>query len=336
MRTVDYDGVLLRFVRSLGLHPVLMDIGASGEVPEVWAPIAPESVYIGFDPDLRELSETAASRFLTRHVVNAAVVPEGIGNEATIFLTRSPFCSSTLEPDIKALSSFLFADLFEVERTASVPAITTSQALEQLGLDRVHWFKTDSQGTDLRLFTSLPDRVRERVLAVDVEPGLIDAYRGEDLFVAAHAYFAGSGYWLSNLHLGGAVRMREATLREIGGLERRTAERAVRMSPGWCEARYLLTLEALESPEFGPGDWQMAWVFAMADRQWGFALDLAFEYARRFGKAGAEPMMVDLPLACIRSAAHTPTWRRVVRSVVPSALTRIARSVLLGGDGVRL
>ena len=329
----DYDRRLIGFVRSLGLHPVLMDIGASGELPEVWASIAPESVYVGFDPDARELSETGADRFLTRHVLNAAVVPEATDGQATIFLTRSPFCSSTLEPDHEALSSFLFADLFQVERTASVPAITISQSLQRLGLDRVHWFKTDSQGTDLRLFRSLPERVRDRVLAVDVEPGLIDAYIGEDMFVDAHAYLARTGYWLSNLRIGSAVRMRATTLHEICALDRATVESVVRSSPGWCEARYFRTIEALGNPAFRCEDWQLAWVFAMADRQWGFALDLAHQYARHFDEDAAQRLMAELPVACIRAAAHTPLWRRVARSVVPSGLTRLARSVLCGKDG---
>jgi len=333
MSRPDLDAELIGAVRTLALHPVLVDIGASGEPPAAWTSIAPESVYVGFDPDVRELSETGADRFLTRHVVNAAVLPEAMDGQATIFLTRSPFCSSTLEPDHEALSSFLFADLFQVERTAAVPAITISQALQQLGLDRVHWFKTDSQGTDLRLFRSLPDRVRDRVLAVDVEPGLIDAYVGEDMFVETHAYLARTGYWLSNLRIGGAVRMRAATLREIGALDRATVETAVRSSPGWCEARYLRTIEALGNPAFSREDWQLAWVFAMADRQWGFALDLAHEYAQRFDTGAAQRLMAELPVRSIRAAAHTSLWRRIARSVVPSGLTRVARSVLCGRDG---
>jgi hypothetical protein len=326
----DHDRELLDAVRALGLRPVLMDIGASGDPPQVWGPIAPESIYVGFDPDVRELSETAADTFFAKHVLNAAVVPEARGDDVTIFLTRSPYCSSTLEPDHEALSSFLFADLFLVEGTASVPAITISKALEQLGLDRVHWFKTDSQGTDLRLFQSLPDRIRARVLAVDVEPGLIDAYVGEDLFEQAHGHFAHSGFWLSNLRLGGAVRMRAATLSEIPTLDSATVQRTVRSSPGWCEARYLRTVESLNDPIFAEEDWALAWTFAMLDSQWGFALDVAREYGRRFGASARFDQMAGLPIARIRSAARDPLWRKAARAVIPRALIRTARSLLQG------
>ena len=58
--------------------------------------------------------------------------------------------------------------------------------MDRLSLSGIDWLKTDSQGTDLRIFNSLRPEVRSRVLAIDIEPGLIDAYVGEDLFVDAH------------------------------------------------------------------------------------------------------------------------------------------------------
>src|SRR3989475_7542374 len=96
------------------------------------------------------------------------------------------------------------------------------------------------------LFESLkPDR-RARVLALDLEPGLIDAYVGEDLFVDAHKQLLKSGFWLSNLEVQGTVKMRSSTLRRLKSMEPDPAfdqaATSIKISPGWVNARYLRTL----------------------------------------------------------------------------------------------
>ena len=113
----------------------------------------------------------------------AAAVPDDTA-EADFHLTRSPYCSSLLRPDAAALGDWDFARLFDVERTVRVPCVSLSKALRDVGVTRVDWFKTDSQGIDLRLFQSLGEEICSRVLAVEFEPGIIDAYEGEDKMAA--------------------------------------------------------------------------------------------------------------------------------------------------------
>ena len=54
--------------------------------------------------------------------------------------------------------------------------------LKELKIEKVDWFKTDSQGTDLRLFIDLEEEIRNKVLIAEFEPGMMDAYKGEDKF----------------------------------------------------------------------------------------------------------------------------------------------------------
>jgi FkbM family methyltransferase len=178
-----YSEAIERLVTELDLHPVLVDVGASGSPPTLWNKISPHSIYVGFDPDLREMSEPSEGTFHKSFVVNKAVIGEDAPDEVTFFLTRFALCSSTLSPDHEALSSYLFADLFDVEREVKVQATTLSKAMDRLSLNEIDWLKLDSQGTDLRLFTSLRRDIRSKVVTLDIEPGLIDAYREEDLFV---------------------------------------------------------------------------------------------------------------------------------------------------------
>jgi len=270
------------------LHPVLVDIGSSGGPPDVWHKIAPHSIYVGFDPGQEQTRELVQGRFYKTIIINEAVTSGQGTDQALFYFTRSPSCSSTLRPDAESLSHYLFSDLFVVEREGAVPSTSLDSVLNRFSLSRVDWFKTDSQGTDLRLFNSLRDAVRQRVLAIDVEPGLIDAYVGEDLFVDAHREITRNGFWLSNLEVHGAVRLRRATCDGLGGCTSEDSyellQKTLKKSPAWCEARYLRTIESLARGDFGKSDYVLLWIFALLDNQVGFAADLVIECERRFGK----------------------------------------------------
>lgn len=270
-----------------GVEPVLADVGASIGAPAVWRPIAAASTYLGFDPDQREMVRSADGEFRRSFVVNEAVTSDPGAAEVRFYLTRSPPCSSTLPPDRDSLANYHYARLFEVERETTVRAATLEAILARLGLERIDWLKCDSQGTDLRIFRSLGESLRSNVLALDMEPGLLDAYRGEDLFPEVHRQLAAEGFWLSRLDVNGAVRVRGESMRAAfaGAADPAAlAERAIRRSPGWCEARYLRTLASLEKSGAARERHALLFVFALLDEQPGFALDVALDYERRFGR----------------------------------------------------
>lgn len=291
---------MVEVLKDQGLRPVLVDVGASKYAPEVWTPIARLSVYVGFDPDLRSPRAQKDGDFALTWMVDKAVVGDA-SEQAQFYFTSSPYCSSTLPPDTEALDRWFFAPLFEVVSTGAVRAATLNQVAEELKLPSIDWIKTDSQGTDLRVVTALTPGRFDGLLAVDIEPGLIDAYRGEDLFVHAHPEFTARGFWLSDLTLGQCVRLRRDTFEALrgrfGSLGAEEVERRVRTSPGWTNARYLRTLEAMEGQ--APERYVLLWAFALLDNQLGYALDVAVEYARRFGASALSARLADIPLAAI-------------------------------------
>src|SRR5258707_1616474 len=93
--------------------PVLVDIGASGEIHAKWRSIAKYSICLAFDADEREMSfiENKSSGFKKLITVNR-IVTDRKEEEIDFFLTQSPFCSSTLEPDLDKLSIWPFQNLF--------------------------------------------------------------------------------------------------------------------------------------------------------------------------------------------------------------------------------
>jgi hypothetical protein len=306
-------------------HPILFDIGASGSTPSIWKPIAHHSIYVGFDPDLRDLREISDGTFFKGTIVNKAITSEPEQNEGQFYFTRSPYCSSTLHPDNAALSNYLFAGLFDVVGQDHVPTATLDTVVTQLDLPGIDWIKTDTQGTDLRIFNSLNEPMRSHVLAVDVEPGLIDAYQGEDLFVDTHRDLVQQGFWLSEATICGTQRVSQTALSHLlahkTGITYNMIQWGVRTSPCWCEARYLRSIEWLTQHNLPQRAYVLLWVFALIDGQPGYALDVALAYEQVFGKDSIAETMQQKT----RSILQRTIWQALFQK----ALLRLARRFLL-------
>jgi FkbM family methyltransferase len=283
------DQVIAELLSRCGIEPILIDVGASGGTPRIWQPIRTHSTYIGFDGDTREIHHPQEDEFRHAKFVHEVITSEeGSTGEVRFYLTRSPYCSSTLRPNPLVTDNFLSADSFVVERETQVKASTLDHVLERLALPHIDWMKIDTQGTDLRIYKSLRQDVRDQLLAMDIEPGLRGAYMGEDLFSDVHKQMVADGFWLSNLKVCGLVRMRKTTLDALAArdatLNGELISKSIRQTPGWTECRYLRSLEGLARAGAKKRDFVLLWIFSAIDRQFGFCLDLALEYARVLGK----------------------------------------------------
>lgn len=255
--------------------PVLIDIGASGGIHPDWKQIAPYAVCIAFDPDDREMSNvtTTGGKFKNLHIFPTIVSDQTVG-KTQFYLTKSPFCSSVLEPDHKALEDWAFSELFQVVRTAEFKTVTLQKVFDQLHIERIDWFKTDSQGIDLRLFKSLPPDVMDRVLAADFEPGLIDAYRGEDKLFSLLAFMEERDFWLSDLKICGSQRIRKEIMdANFTPFARKSFRYLLKTSPGWGEASFLSSMKQRQS--ISKRDYFLSWVISTIKKQHGFACEIA-------------------------------------------------------------
>lgn len=314
-----------RLLQELQIHPILADIGASVGFPEMWGSIAAQSIYLGFDPDLREPREETQGVFFKSIVVDEAVTADSSAAEAVFYFAKSPTCSSTLRPDAQSLSDYVFSDLFAVVKEGRVRATTLNVVLERFQLSGIDWLKVDSQGTDYRLFESLCPDVRSRVLAVDIEPGLMDAYLGEDLFVDAHQKLVRGGFWLSNLEVQGTARMSEPTVSHLltndPGLSREGLMQAIRTSPGWVNARYLRTLSSLATAQCDRRQYALLWVFSVIDNQIGYAADIILEYEKKFGHDNASGFMRAETVGELqRLGKRRHSIRQLVKRLVPAPI----------------
>jgi len=247
--------------------PVLLDIGASGEINAKWKPIAKYSICIAFDADEREfqITEQVNKSYKKLISINRIVTVDSV-SKTDFYLTNSPFCSSLLEPDLDKLTPWLFRPLFEISNVTKLPAITLTDALRDTGISYVDWFKTDTQGTDLRIYLSLPPAIKSCLLATEFEPGIMDAYKGEDKLHMIMAAMSQQGYWLSSMKVKGTQRLHIRYAHELGDF---VSQRVVKTSPCWAEICYLKQESADERSLL------LLYVFAILEKQYGFALEIA-------------------------------------------------------------
>lgn len=225
--------------------PVLFYIGASRRLNTKWKMLAQYSICIAFDADDRQMNhiDVASNRFKRLHVFNAVLTDKDRGN-VPFYLTKSRYCSSVLKPDHQSLQNLLFADSFEVEQKTEINSIDLPSVMNQLELKGIDWFKTDSKGTDLRLIKSLDDEIIKKVLVAEFEPGIIDAYQGEDKLYDVLAFMDGQPFWMSDIKILGTQRIKEATVtRYFNKIEKQVFSNFLRVSPGWAEVTFINTLQ---------------------------------------------------------------------------------------------
>src|SRR5215471_7257590 len=108
------------------IEPVLIDIGASGGTPRIWTSIRAHSTYVGFDGDTREIHHPQEDEFRHAQFVHEAITADpaagAAGGKVRFYLTRSPYCSSTLRPNTLVTDNYLSADSFIIEREEEVTA----------------------------------------------------------------------------------------------------------------------------------------------------------------------------------------------------------------------
>jgi hypothetical protein len=269
--------------------PVLIDIGASGELNPQWRHIAPFSIGIAFDADSREFGyiEGANSQFKKLYVINKIVtdavspqITEG-GNTADFYLTKSPYCSSLLPPDTDSLARYHFSEAFSVEKKLQLPVIALQKALTDIGIDRIDWFKSDCQGVDLRLFRSLQSGIRERAIVVEFEPGFIDAYVGEDKMSDTLAFMEGQHFTLTKFVVKGPMQTQAASFKQVftSNFTQKLAKNVARGVPGWAELGYI---NSADDPFFGEREYLLAWLFATAQDHHDVALSYVEKAQKRF------------------------------------------------------
>lgn len=265
--------------------PVLLDLGASGSLNPVWEPIARFCIGVAFDADSRDFGfiENKSSAFKKLFVYNSIVTAAENQDNINFYLTKSPYCSSTLHPANEKLKPFHYSDLFDVTKTVDLNAKNIGAALQEMGITRVDWFKTDTQGTDLRLFKSLPLSLQTSCTVVQFEPGIIDAYEGEDKLYHVLTYMETLPMRLYECNVLGPINMSKQHFDSLfsSRAKRKLANNILKTTPGWAEISYVKKFEA-NTTSLSTRDYILGWLFMMMEKQQATALTIASEAVKKF------------------------------------------------------
>ncbi len=262
--------------------PVLVDVGASGELNKDWKEIAPYSICIAFDADNREVAyiEEESSQYKKLYIFNS-IVSDNEEKEKTFYLTKSPFCSSSLKPNNIKLKKWIFSELFEVEKEVKLKTITLKNVLQELKIKKIDWFKIDSQGTDLRIFKSLGKEHIKSIILTDFEPGILDAYQDEDKLYKVVEFMENNPFWMSNINICKTKRVNLENLKkhfpdeEIEKIIKKTVQ-----TPGWGEISFMNTFE--NNKNLDKRDFLLGIAFAFLKKQYSHALEIAFNGYEQF------------------------------------------------------
>jgi hypothetical protein len=261
--------------------PVLIDIGASTALPDNWKNIAKYSICIAFDPDSRQMEYMNKESGYKKLYVYPKIVTGSPVNETNFYLTASPECSSTLPPIQKNIENYSFSPFFTVEKELKFQAATVPQVLAELGLNHIDWFKTDTQGTDLRIFKSIPGNIRHKIITAELEPSIADTYKGEDKLSHVMSFMDHEPFWSSDIKVQHSRRIsRQAMNKYFSPLMRKLINTVLSPSPCWAELTFF---NEFENNLFSIREYLLGCVFAMEERQYGFAIAIAEKGKQKFG-----------------------------------------------------
>ncbi len=245
--------------------PVLMDIGASGYINKHWKKIASFSICIAFDADDREFEYIEDKKSLYKKLikVNKILVAEGEGIR-DFYLTKSPYCSSLLEPNNASLEKFQFSSLFDIEKQIEISSISLPKVIDDLSIKNIDWFKTDSQGTDLRLLISVDPKIFRKMIVIEIEPGFIDAYKDEDKILDCLNFMEqNKDFFLADFIIKGPLRIPDDIFNSFfkSTLLTKIAAYCNKPVPGWAEITFMNDMENPDA-KFTSRDIILAWLFS--------------------------------------------------------------------------
>lgn len=233
---------------------------------------------MAFDADNREFSiseEKNNSNFKKLYKFNC-IVSNKNDEKLDFYLTKNPFCSSTLKPDFTVTSQYVYEDYFEINKKVKINNISLSIALKKLQINKIDWLKTDSQGIDLRIYKSLKQEVQDHILAIDFEPGLLATYQGEDTVFQIMSYMnQKKGFWLSGFDVQGVFRGTKQIYDNLfhNFIYKKLAKMTLKKAPKWVEMRYLNSLDY--DDKYTIREYLLTCIFSMINKEYLNTLKLA-------------------------------------------------------------
>ena len=252
--------------------PILFDIGASGDIHHSWKAIAKYCICVAFDPDDREINiaKNSGKGFKEFILINRIVSDQD--GKQKFYLTKSPYCSSSLKSNLEKLEPYSFRNLFILESEIELSAITINSILKEIGYEYIDWYKSDTQGTDFRIYDVIEKKIKNKILVSEFEPGILDAYAGEDKLHKIMASFDNTCFWCDDCLIKGSNRLNEDFLNKKFSLfQKKLIHFSHKKCAFWAEISYM---NDMKNSDFTERDYLLMIAFAIIKKQYGFVIEL--------------------------------------------------------------
>ena len=145
------------------------------------------------------------------------------------------------------------------------------------------------------------------MLLVELEPGIIDAYEGEDRLADVLDDFGRRGFWASDLKVRGSTRVdSDLARRTLGARTTALLDACQKPAPGWVELEYFNDLANDE--RFGKRELLLGCAFAFLRGHDAFAFELSTRGFDRFGSPFDDLKRTALRRLRRRFARLPATW----------------------------
>jgi len=214
--------------------PILIDLGAGGDLKTDWNFIKKFSKIIKIDANARSISKDFNQE--KDQIINKIITPSK--KKSKFYFTKSSFCSSTLKPNENELKNWSFNKKFKVLKKKYLQTTTISKELNKKKIKYVDWVKFDLQGIDLKIFKSIPSQIRNSIIAVEFEPGIYEFYKKENKPAEIFNYMF-KNYFVEEIIFGEGLKGSDKILNNLNFLQKKSLNNFNKKSKIYINIFYL-------------------------------------------------------------------------------------------------
>jgi FkbM family methyltransferase len=157
-----------------------IDLGCSGGLDPRWAPFERFINYTGFDSRKDACEELQSKKWPYRTAQFLPYAIAGEDQEMSLYLTKSPFCTSLRKPNMPWLKRFTFHAGFNIENIEKIKCITMDTLAKNENI-RADIMKIDIQGMEGPVLKS-SNCLFDELIVLEVESGFTRNYEEESVF----------------------------------------------------------------------------------------------------------------------------------------------------------
>ncbi|HEU5134912.1 MAG TPA: FkbM family methyltransferase [Steroidobacteraceae bacterium] len=177
-----------------GEHICLIDVGARNGIDARWNQYWSMLDVIAFEPEPTECARLNAQI----HPYSIRYLPNALGavdaERATLYLCRSPACSSLLKPNLALCNQFPYGHAMAV--VSEVPV--TLSRMDTVVDVQPDIIKVDTQGTEIDVLRGA-GHLLDRTMVVELEVEFVAQYENQPLFADVDSFMRANGFTLRGL-----------------------------------------------------------------------------------------------------------------------------------------